>query len=278
MIVRWQPTPGALMRLFCFPYAGGGIAVFRGWDRMLPPEVEVCAVELPGRGRRMRERPYRRLAALVEEVTWLLEPYLDRPFALFGHSMGALIAFETVRALRRTGAPMPVRLLVSGAGVPQNWRRRRALHGLSDAALVEALRDLEGTPSGILASQELLDLLLPIVRADFELIETHVYGPEPPLECPITAFGGVSDRFVGRASLESWREQTTGEFVLRMLPGGHFFLGRQGVFLPTLCASLLPMVTHAAASVAAAPCGPWGDPSASRATGPGDEERRCNWT
>jgi medium-chain acyl-[acyl-carrier-protein] hydrolase len=240
MIVRWQIAPAARLRLVCFPYAGGGAASFRGWACGLPPWVEVLAVELPGRGRRFHERPHRDCAALVREAVALLLPFLDRPFLIFGHSMGALIAFEVARALRRHRAPMPERLLVSGAAAPHTPRRGRALHRLADDDLITALRDLNGTPPQVLDSREMIDLVLPTLRADFELFDTYCCTPEPPLTCPLSVFGGTRDRFAPAGALEPWREHTTAGFALHMVPGEHFFLADQALFLPMLARELLP--------------------------------------
>lgn len=223
-LVCARPNPAAALRLLCVPYAGGGVHVFRGWADALPEAVEVCAVELPGRGARLREPPCPGLVPLVEALADGLRPHLDRPFALFGHSMGGLLCFELARELRRRSAPGPVRLLVSAHRPPQAPIADAPIHALPEPEFLAELRRLNGTPDEVLASRELMDLLLPALRADFEACETYTYSPEPPLGCPITVFGGWEDVRVEPESLDGWRDQTTAEFSVRMLSGGHFFV------------------------------------------------------
>ncbi|PYS90392.1 MAG: putative thioesterase [Acidobacteria bacterium] len=219
-----RPNPQARLRLFCFPYAGGGAATYHAWPGELPTEVEVCAVQLPGRASRSRESPYDRLKQLVEALAPAVLPYLDRPYAFFGHSMGALIAFELTRRLRREADTSPAHLFVSGRRAPQLPRTNPPIHDLPEAEFVQALRRLNGTPDEVLAHPELMELMLPLLRADFAAVGTYEYTPEPALACPITAYGGLQDHEVSRAQLEAWRTQTTGGFTLRMLPGDHFYL------------------------------------------------------
>jgi medium-chain acyl-[acyl-carrier-protein] hydrolase len=186
--------------------------------------VEVRPVQLPGRETRFREPAFTRLAPLVEAMAEPLRGYLDRPFALFGHSLGALVAFELARRLQRGTGLQPVCLFVSGCGAPQTRSPESSIHKLPAAEFREELRRLNGTPPEVLENDELMDLLLPTLRADFALCETYAYSPGPPLDCPVSALGGLGDDTVSRQDLDAWREQTTGPFRLRMLPGDHFFL------------------------------------------------------
>ena len=220
----YRPQPSASLRLFCFPYAGGTSLIYRSWAESLPPQVEVCPVQLPGRGERLRERPYTRVGPLVEAVAGNLVTHLDKPFAFFGHSMGAIIAFELARHLRRTRGLQPAHLFISGRRAPQLPESDRITYNLPEAELIEELRLLSGTPPEVLAHPELMRLMLPVLRADFELLQTWEYRPEPPLDCPITVCGGLEDREVSREKLSAWREQTTKAFNLRMFSGDHFFL------------------------------------------------------
>lgn len=224
-ILRPQKRPGARVRLFCFPYAGGAAAVYHSWPQALSTDVEVCAIQLPGRGARFRDAPHTRLANLVRASADALGPSLDMPFALFGHSMGALVVFELARELRRRGAPAPVRLLVSGHEAPHRPDPDPPIGHLDDAAFVaEVCRRYDGIPREVLDQPDLMDLVLPVLRADFSVIENYAYAPEEPLDCPISCFGGTEDVRVSRADLEAWQEQTRASFRLRVIPGGHFFL------------------------------------------------------
>jgi medium-chain acyl-[acyl-carrier-protein] hydrolase len=211
------------MRLFCFPYAGGGALIYRNWSNNLPSSVEVLPVQLPGRGNRILDAPFTEMSALVPATAESLLPYLDKPFAFFGHSMGAIISFELTRHLRRENGPQPVALFVSGGRAPQVPDEDPIKYNLPEPEFIEELRRLNGTPPEVLENSELLQLMIPLLRADFSLVETYEYASEPPLKCPIFAFGGLQDVDVKREQLEAWREQTTGHFLLRMFPGDHFF-------------------------------------------------------
>jgi medium-chain acyl-[acyl-carrier-protein] hydrolase len=219
-----KPNAQAKLRLFCFPYAGGAAMIFRTWQDNLPKTVEVCPVELPGRGMRLLETPFTQLLPLVEAIAHAFLPYLDRPFAFFGHSMGGLVSFELARQFRREYNLCPVHLFVSGHRAPQLLDPDSPIHALPKPALVERLRRLNGTPKVVLDNADLMQVLLPVLRADFAVCETYTYTAEPPLQCPITAFGGLRDHLASHEDLEAWRAQTSTSFSLYMLPGDHFFV------------------------------------------------------
>lgn len=240
-----KPNPQAKLRLFCFPYAGGGALSFRAWQDSLPHTVEVCPIELPGRGTRLLEPPFTRLEPLTQEIAHALLPHLDKPFAFFGHSMGGLVSFELARLLCREYGSSPVHLFVSCRRAPQVPDPNPPIHTLPEPEFLEELRRLNGTPEAVLENTELMQLLLPILRADFEVIETYVYAPEPPLECGITAFGGLQDRKVSYDDLEVWREQTSDSFSVQMLPGDHFFINSSQ---PLLLQALSRKLHHLALS------------------------------
>lgn len=222
-IVRPRPHPRPALRLFCLPYAGGGAPIFHSWAAALPAGIELCPVQYPGRGSRLAEPPHRTIASLAQALLPALRPLLDRPFALFGHSMGALLGFELARMLHHEGRS-PAQLFVSAHRAPQLPDTEEPLHALPEPELIEQLRKLNGTPPEILAHAELLELMLPVLRADFAACETYAYAPGPPLACPLTAFGGLRDPHVPREALAAWQTQTSGPFALRMFPGDHFFL------------------------------------------------------
>lgn len=240
--VRFRPPPAPRLRLFVLSHAGGGAAQFRPWAEVLAPRVELCAVLLPGRETRLREPPLTGHKEVVRQLAAEVQPLLDRPFAVMGHSMGAMLAFELARELRRRGAPMPRKLYLSGRRSPAipPAPEDPVLHRLPDPELLEAVRHrYGGIPQAILNEPELLQLILPALRADFTILESYTFEPEPPLECPFLVLGGREDTRVPVAHLEAWRELTRGGFELRLFPGGHFYLHDKGsTFLAELAADL----------------------------------------
>jgi surfactin synthase thioesterase subunit len=223
-----KPRPNARIRLFCFPYAGGGALIYRPWVSELPPEIDVVPVQLPGREQRLREKPFTRAGALVEAMTDALRRHFEPPFAFFGHSMGALLSYEVAQRLRQLGAPGPLHLLVSARRAPQlPMDDEEHYHLLPEPEFRDKLREINGTPEAVLENEELMELLAPIIRADFELNETYDPSQKAPLDVPISAFGGLEDEEVEKENLEAWREATTGPFKLRMFPGDHFFLHQE---------------------------------------------------
>jgi medium-chain acyl-[acyl-carrier-protein] hydrolase len=217
------PQPHAKVRLFCFPYAGGGSTTFRSWSKNLTNFIELCTAQLPGRESRISEQPYDHLITMVDKLSETIVPHLTKPFALFGHSMGAMISIELARALRRKLNVEPVHLFVSGRRAPQMPRTRERTYNLPESGFIEELRRLNGTPPEVLANPELMQLMIPLLRADFSVCQTYEYQPEPPLSCPITVFGGLEDE-TSREELDAWREQTSANCTVRMAPGNHFFL------------------------------------------------------
>jgi len=233
---RLDGGPPGTLRLFCFPHAGANSYVFRPWARHLPPSVEIWGVHLPGRAPRLRERPCTRMTSLVPTLAAHLPCTL--PFAFYGHSNGALVAFEVARWLHRAGAAVPRHLFLSGQAAPQRPPRHAPLHQLVDEEMVHALRRFQGMPQDVLDSAELMQLLLPVIRADFELSETYVHERSEPLPCGVTCFGGREDDEATHEDLLQWREHTRGGFRVHSFEGGHFFLFQSDRFLPLLCEEL----------------------------------------
>lgn len=215
----------ATRRLFCFPYAGGGASAFRDWERLLPGDIELWAVQLPGREDRFSERPMEHIDDVLNALVPAVVPLLDRPYAFFGHSLGALVCWELAQSLRALQVMAPEHVFVSAYRPPQLERDRDSpLHKASDAELVEELRDMGGTPEDVLSNPELMRLFLPTMRADLAITETHVHRPGEPLSCALAAFGGDDDPNVEQSELDSWAELTTGGFTRSIFPGHHFYL------------------------------------------------------
>jgi len=227
---RWvQPlsasSGAARIRLFCFPYAGGGTAMFRDWVPELPPEVAVYAIQLPGREGRMLEEPIGELNAVLAELQPVIVPHLSVPFAFFGHSMGAVISWELARSLKASCGIRPAHLFVAGSrALPAAKLWLTGFEALSDTELAEEMRNLNGTPTEVMQDAELLKLVLPAFRADLSLLAKYRYQPGPPLDCPATAFGGASDPVVPADVLGDWAELTTGDVHVRVRDGDQFFV------------------------------------------------------
>jgi acyl transferase domain-containing protein/surfactin synthase thioesterase subunit len=223
-IIRPQPNPHPDYRLFCIPYAGAGSSIFNSWSDRLPSEIEVCSIQLPGRENRLQESPLTRLKPLIQTLVPIIKPYLDLPFAFFGHSLGAWLSFELVRELRRQNCPLPTHLFVSGSKAPQLPDLKPPIHRLPDEKFIAKIKSFNGTPEAVLQDTQLMKRFLPALRADFAILETYFYAEEIPLNCPITAFGGWEDSQVNQEELSAWKQQTDAEFTLKMFPGNHFFL------------------------------------------------------
>lgn len=223
-----QANPEADTRLFIFPYAGGGPAVFNKWPAGLPNNIEVWIAHYPGRGSRYNEHPINRLETLVESIYQAIQPLLDKPFAFFGHSMGAWVAFELTRYLRQSNYPLPYILFVSASGAPHLPDPHPPLHALADTEFLKSLQELNGIPVEVANRSEVIDLLLPTLRADIEAVEGYRYAPDGALlDVPILAYGGLDDPRVSREHLEGWASLTNASFESKYFPGDHFFINRE---------------------------------------------------
>lgn len=211
------------MKLLCLPHAGGSAAVYARWTRLFGPAVRVVPVEYPGHGRRLREPLHTSSATLVDRLVEELGPVLrEGPFAVFGHSMGGLLAFRLTHELVRRRLPPPARLFLSGAR-PPGRPAPAALHALGDDGLRAALADLGGAPAEVLAHPELVGMLLPVVRADLLLAETWAFRPPQPLDVPVSVLSGLADPLAPPGLMADWRPHFAGAFARRAYPGGHFF-------------------------------------------------------
>jgi len=217
----------ARLRLFCFPYAGGGANVYKRWNDYLPDSIELACIELPGRGRRINEPSIRQKDILVGTLKKAIIPYLEeKPFCFFGHSMGALIAYELIQSLNKDEGLLPKYFFPSAHRAPHLARStNRKTYDLPDEALIQRLRELDGTPEMILNNTELLHLVLPIMRADLQICETYQFSTENnSIPVPITAFSGLNDKNVSVESMEEWSSLTNRSFELMRLEGDHFFI------------------------------------------------------
>lgn len=211
------------VRLLCFPHAGGGASSFNGWRRALPDWVELVKAQLPGREDRKDTPAHTRMEELIPELFPHVEGLLDRPLVLYGHSMGALVAFEVARELRRRGHA-PCALFISGRRAPHRpLPPLNAMHDLPEQALVDRLLSLGGMLPELLGNRRWRDHFLPTIRADLHLSDVYTYRPEPGLAFPLHAFLGSDDNLVVREDWEKWEEVAAGEFTRGLLPGGHFF-------------------------------------------------------
>jgi surfactin synthase thioesterase subunit len=222
-----RPAAGAdrsALRLFCFPHAGGHAGMYREWPRYAPSSLEVCGIELPGRGTRFSETATASLDGIVRDVAASIASLADKPFALFGHSMGAMLAYETACALARGYRTTPSWLFVSGWHPPHVELHRPKMSDLPDQEFVEALVQLNGTPPEVVNKSELLSLLLPMLRSDVTLCENYVYEDRPALPCAITVFAGTHDPETPLDSLHGWHAYTRAAMRLCLIDGDHFFV------------------------------------------------------
>jgi medium-chain acyl-[acyl-carrier-protein] hydrolase len=230
------------MRLFCLPHAGGGASAFHTWNNLLPASLQICSVLLPGREGRLSEPLFTQIDSLADAIASELQPWLNIPFAVFGHSMGALLAFEWVRRLQRRGHPMPVWLFLSGRRAPGAPDDSSPLNSLSDGEFLNELtRRYDGIPQEFLVNEDLMEVFLPILRADISVVESFLFHEVEPLDCPITVFAGMNDGSVSWDQLLAWERHTRKHFSVRLLPGGHFYPhGPMLNFISATLAELLP--------------------------------------
>ncbi|MEV4706143.1 thioesterase domain-containing protein [Actinoplanes sp. NPDC049316] len=211
----------ARFRLLCFHHAGGSASMYRHWRRLLPERIDLVAVQLPGRSDRFTERPHERMTALVDDLAEVAGPLLDRPFACFGISMGSRVAWTFAHALRDRSMPRPARLYLACDAAPATddgtWPWQNRADGLEGY-----VREMGGTPPEVLSQPELLQALLPALHADLTVLDTHGFHPEVPLAVPVHAFAAADDPVATPERVGGWRTETTADFRLHVVPGGHF--------------------------------------------------------
>jgi len=221
-----QPAPAPLrLRVVCLPHAGGGTAAYQGWPSLVPDDVEVWAARLPGRENRFLEAPVEEMAVLVDGLFAEVAAIADQPYALFGHSMGAVVAFALCLRLEQGSVPPPALLIASGHEAPHtDWSRN--YHLLGDHELTALLSSLSGTPPEVLSDPQVMELFLPTIRADLALLETYRPGIDERVGCPVVTYIGADDDLQPEA-VSRWDELTTGPCTHRVFPGGHFYLDQQ---------------------------------------------------
>lgn len=225
---RWVtcpfPQPEAALRLFCFPFAGGGASIYRAWGKLFGSAVEVCPIQLPGRENRFSEPAFKEAQALAQALASQLQLYSDKPFVMYGHSMGALVAFELARVLQANGMTTPEALILGAHRAAHLPRTRETLYNLDDKTFIERLQRFGGFPEEVLASADLLQFLMPTLKADFTLCDTYIYTEQEPLNCPIHIFTGDSDPEAPPAVMEAWRQHSSVYSQMHVFQAGHFFI------------------------------------------------------
>jgi medium-chain acyl-[acyl-carrier-protein] hydrolase len=214
------------IKLFCFPYAGGAAASYSSWKQLLNPDIEMRAIELAARGRRMREPNYNSIDDAVDDVFNIINDELHQaPYALFGHSMGSMIAFELAYKIQRNNLPEPIHIIFSGRAAPQVSReKKRKLHHLPEKEFREQMFEMGGTPKEFFEHPELMDLFLPLLKGDFRLTETYIHPKKNgPLDCDITVLSGRQDED-SEEEVEAWGVHTKGNCDIHFFDGGHFFI------------------------------------------------------
>lgn len=212
------------LRLYCFCYAGGSAASFLSWQAEVDPAIEICGVQLPGRGARFHELPYTKLSELITVLSHVIERDSTLPFAFFGHSLGGLLAFELARYNAKHGRSLPGHLIISGCAAARYRFPSEKLHLLDDKAFAKRLRKYNGTPPEVLENPELMELVLPTIRADFALVDNYEYVPGAALNIPITVLAGKGEQFTSSAQTAGWQEETLGACDVHWVDGDHFFI------------------------------------------------------
>ena len=229
-LVTFDQKPNASTRVFCFPYAGGSPSIYYPWSRELDSSIELSVVQLPGRAQRIKQQPYTHWKPLIVALASAIIYHLDKPFIFFGHSMGGLIAYELSRYLQRKGQPLPQALFISGCAAPLTPSLVPPLGNLPDQTFIEQVDHYYGAiPPMLLENKELLQLVLPTLRADFQVCDSYAHTKSTPLSCPIIAMAGTEDQIANQAAVNAWQAFGSDSFELVMYQGGHFFLNHHHI-------------------------------------------------
>ena len=223
-LVTPRPNPNALIKLFCFPYAGGNAATYLPWAKRLQQSVELTAIQPPGRSNRMFEQPLSNMPELIEELIKVIPERIDRPYVFFGHSLGSRVAFELMTQFAKRGITLPIHFIASGSKAPHIPAREQSIYHLSDKEFIRELRELQGTPEVILDNEELMELCLPLLRADFEIAETHIYKEKISFNFTASVFGGTDDVDISESDLLAWGSFFSQPLITQCFHGNHFFI------------------------------------------------------
>ena len=243
-LLPFSNKKSARVKMFCFPYAGGSASIYRSWSDALGETVEVLGIQLPGRENRLFEQPIDRVQTAVEQVATNIQPFLDKPYLIYGHSMGAIVGFELARYLQQTAPLAPSHLILSSYRAPHLPNRHERIHQLETPQFLSKIESLNGASPIFFQDQELIQLALPMLRADFKLHETYTYVPDTPLSCPMTVLGGTDDSRISEEELSGWEQHTTNIFSLHMLTGGHFFIKTHPDKLFEIVRDVIASVSH----------------------------------
>jgi medium-chain acyl-[acyl-carrier-protein] hydrolase len=222
--IKLSKVENDYFRVFCFPYSGATAQVFRPLTQLLPKGISVYSYELPGRGRRFGEEIPGTISEIIEEIHLSIVGMLDKPYVFLGHSLGGILSYEMARHIKAHGHPLPRHLFVTGIRAPQVPKREKNTFDLPRNEFIEKIKEMGGTPSEIFSNEEMLDIMVPILRKDFQIYETYSFTADIPVPFPITAIGGIDDKFVTREDLELWSIHTSSLFEIHMLKGDHFFI------------------------------------------------------
>ena len=239
-LARPRRTHETTLRMFCVPHVGAGAAAFNSWTELLPQEVELCAVRLPGRESRLREPLVEDWQEVIDALVPALTPLLDLPYVLLGHCSGSVLTYELARRLIAAGHPAPAKVVLSSTPAPSMRRIDEPLHLLPRQELLEKVVEFGGMPAAILDDPDLMDMFEKILRADYSVIERLEYSQGAPLDVPITVIGGKHDEFVSEESMAAWASETTREFDLHLLDAAHYILSEAGPLVADVVRPLVP--------------------------------------